>query len=461
MADLKDHIEKALRKQVGTERPLTQYRFLLAVSGGVDSMVMAHLFLELGLSFGVAHFNFQLRGEASDQDAALVEIFCRNHTIPFHVRSEDTYRTAEERRLSVQEAARHLRYQFFEEIGTSHRYDFVCTAHHAHDQLETFFIHLLRGSGLKGLSGIPPRRGNIIRPMLEIPLSEIERYAEKNRISFREDESNRSDAYLRNKIRIHITEPLIAWDDSVLTNAMKSIGFVSEAQEFIEFHMKQFEKEYIHDPLPGIRWFDMGAPGILSDANRFLLREILRESGLYADSITHLLTDPLHHRTGSRFQGQEMDAYFDRGKIWLVQKDLFPSFEEELEVAIDEPVRTPEGDIIRLQKAALDPDIFHWTMEIDPRQVTFPLVVRRWQPGDVIWQGKAPFFRKSVKKILSENRIPFPFKDRVKILADAQGQIISVLGFAKNTKVRVDEKEEGLRLGYQSEFWRKIGSGLD
>lgn len=461
MSCMQEHIRNALQKQLGNDRPLTRYRFLLAVSGGVDSMVMAHLFLELGLPFGIAHFNFQLRGEESDQDAALVEEFCRRHDLPFHLKSENTYQKAEELRRSIQETARHLRYQFFEEIRAEFRYDFVSTAHHAHDQLETFFIHLLRGSGLKGLTGIPPRRGFIIRPMLEIPLSTIERYARDHQVEYREDLSNRSDDYLRNKIRHHITEPLISWDDSVLTNAMKSMEFVSEAQEFIDGQIKEFCKMFVHDPVPGIRWFDFGSPGILSASHRFLLKEFLRDSGLYTDSIDNLLTDPLHHRTGSRFEGQETDAYFDRGKVWLVRKDLFPSHEVHQEMDSGTMIRSEDGDMIYLGEEDRASEFGGRSVKIDPEKISFPLVVRRWQSGDVVWQGKTSFFRKSVKKILSESRIPLPFKERVRILADAQGQILSVLGFADNTKIRISEEEEGLWLGYQSDFWQKIKPVLE
>src|SRR5699024_4931706 len=226
MSKLLLKIEQSLHKLCGSEKPLQKFKFLLAVSGGIDSMVMAHAFSRLSLDFGIAHFNFNLRGEDSEKDASLVETFCRQNHLPFHLKSEDTMATAKHLKMSIQETARHLRYQFFEKTCDQYDYDFICTAHHANDQLETFLIHFIRGSGLKGLTGIPEKRNNILRPLLKIPLNEIEKYAGENHVPYRTDLTNLTDDYLRNKIRHHITEPLINWDDSYLSNTLKSMSFL-------------------------------------------------------------------------------------------------------------------------------------------------------------------------------------------------------------------------------------------
>jgi tRNA(Ile)-lysidine synthase len=177
-------------------------KILLAVRGGADSVVMAELFFRAGYKFGIVHCNFRLRAEESDADEKFVrELALKKYKIPFFVKRFDTKKFAEQHKLSIQEAARELRYAYFEEIRKKEHFSSIATAHHADDSIETFFINLLRGSGISGLSGIPVKQKNIIRPLLFAFRNEIEAYAEKNNITFRTDSSNKDSKYLRNKIR--------------------------------------------------------------------------------------------------------------------------------------------------------------------------------------------------------------------------------------------------------------------
>jgi len=177
-------------------------KILLAVSGGADSVVMAELFYRAGYTFGIIHCNFRLRGEESDADEKFVrELALKKYKSPFFVKRFDTKKVAEQNKLSIQEAARELRYAYFEEIRKKEHFSSIATAHHADDSIETFFINLLRGSGISGLSGIPVKQKNIIRPLLFAFRNEIEAFAEKNNIKYRTDSSNKDSKYLRNKIR--------------------------------------------------------------------------------------------------------------------------------------------------------------------------------------------------------------------------------------------------------------------
>jgi len=177
-------------------------KILLAVSGGADSVVMAGLFHKAGYKFGIIHCNFQLRGEESDADEAFVrDLAVKKYKVPFFVTHFDTKKYAEQHKRSIQEAARELRYTYFEEIRKKEHYSSLATAHHADDNIETFFINLLRGSGISGLAGIPVKQKNIIRPLLFAYRSEIEEYAKKNKLKYRTDSSNKDTKYLRNKIR--------------------------------------------------------------------------------------------------------------------------------------------------------------------------------------------------------------------------------------------------------------------
>ena len=176
-------------------------KIFVAVSGGIDSVVLLDLFHKTNFQIAVAHCNFSLRGTESDEDEKFVAGLAKNYNIDFFVKKFNTKKFSKENGLNIQEAARKLRYDWFNSIAEKHNFDKIAVAHHFDDQAETFFINLFRGSGVSGLRGMPIKRDNIIRPLLFARRAEIEKYAAENKLSFREDSSNFSDKYLRNRIR--------------------------------------------------------------------------------------------------------------------------------------------------------------------------------------------------------------------------------------------------------------------
>ena len=164
-------------------------------------MVCLHIGKKLGLEMGIAHVNFQLRGDESDLDSEMVKKYCTQNKLPFHLLEIDTKKHALDEKLSIQEAARNIRYSFFDSILTDNDYDYIVTAHHQEDNIETLFLHLNRGSGMKGLSGIPSKRNQIIRPLLSVQKKQIIEYANQNKVPYREDSSNKELKYDRNFIR--------------------------------------------------------------------------------------------------------------------------------------------------------------------------------------------------------------------------------------------------------------------
>ena len=218
-------------------------KFLLAVSGGVDSMVLLHLFKVSGLKFEVAHINYKLRGNDSDLDQKLVEEFCIKNNIKYHL-----YQISEKDKKpenSIQLWARKLRYDLFFKILKEANLDFIVTAHHLNDELETFLINLSRGSGIKGLSGIPANENQILRPLLSFSKNEIYEFAKENKIDFREDLSNQKNDYLRNKIRNDIIPNLLETSDSFLKNFEKSISYLNQTRSFIEEKISAIENEIL------------------------------------------------------------------------------------------------------------------------------------------------------------------------------------------------------------------------
>ena len=187
-------------------KPLKQYNFLVAVSGGVDSMVLANLFIQNNLNFSIAHCNFGLRAEESNADQEFILSWSRKNKIKYFSSKFNTIEFCEKSNVSIQEGARNLRYNWFNELKVIHKFDYIVTAHHLDDQLETYLINSMRGTGLKGLLGIPEITSNLFRPLLQILKDEILVYAEVNKIDFREDSSNSKNDYYRNMIRNTIIE---------------------------------------------------------------------------------------------------------------------------------------------------------------------------------------------------------------------------------------------------------------
>src|SRR5687768_15492367 len=204
MQNIQSHpLVSAVRKTLLELGVLPRSRILVGVSGGVDSMVLLHVLNVLEYPIAAAHVNFNLRGNESDEDAALVRQWCQENDTMYFEHYIDTKEYASERKLNTQSAAREIRYQWWKELVASDSFDFVATAHHRDDAIETFFINLFRGTGIKGLKGIPAKRDFFIRPMLRISRTEIEDFASQYNIPFRIDRSNESDDYQRNRIRHH------------------------------------------------------------------------------------------------------------------------------------------------------------------------------------------------------------------------------------------------------------------
>lgn len=429
--------------------------YLLAVSGGMDSMAMLHAFLKLGIDFSVAHFNFKLRGEESDNDQALIEKFCNEHSIRAFIGTENTKTYARQRNLSTQVAARELRYQFFDKLILQYHIDYLCTAHHGNDQLETFFINLLRGSGLKGLTGIPQKRGKIIRPMLWIPHQEIDAYVRQHQIPFHDDHTNQSDEYLRNRIRHQIIEPLTKNNPEFLEKSLHSINLLKEYQGYVEIELDHFRQDHVQNVTDVIQRIRLDKNDINSPSNLFLLKLFLLERGLYPDSVENFLNPSNPRITGNRYLGNGVDMWYDRHQLWLITDKYYQGWDKKdrIKIPLNTNIVLPGGDRLEVSpNPALNDQDNYWSVSFDIRKIKFPLYVRHRQPGDVIMWGSPPYFRKSLKKLLIEKSIPAPFKDRYYVMLDSNHHIIALPGIVTSPKYALPPTpdSESYRLIYHS-----------
>lgn len=214
--------------------PYKECNFVLAISGGVDSMVLANLFLINNLNFSIAHCNFQLRGKESDDDELFINKWCLEKDIKLYNKKFSTEDYCKNNKLTIQMGARELRYEWFRELIDKEKHDFIVTAHHIDDQLETFIINSIRGTGIDGLVGIPDKINKIIRPLLMSSKDQIIEYSKVNKINYREDSSNDKEDYLRNKIRHSVIPYLKSDDDNVLLKFKTTIENLNSTKIFVK-----------------------------------------------------------------------------------------------------------------------------------------------------------------------------------------------------------------------------------
>ncbi len=357
-------------------------RVMVALSGGVDSVVLLHLFIHAGYSVTAAHCNFKLRGDESDADEQMVRDLCTQWDIKLFVKSCPAKSYADTQKLTIQEAARDLRYDFFEKTARQYHFDKIAVAHHADDDLETFFINLFRGSGVQGLKGIPVKRDRIIRPLMFATRYEIEQYARQYKIPWREDSSNRSGKYLRNRIR-HELLPLLEQLATGKAGLLSALRHLKDDAFMLDILLKEEQKKIIEQQGETI----IIHPEKLSPSIPFsrLAYYLFKEYGFNEQDTKDILEARQHQATGKIFYSKDWRLVLDR-KLLLIrpmqtknhQKEYFL---EQNVSSIDEPF---QADITILDPSAIKKEALINKLEafMDLEKLHFPLKIRKWQKGD-------------------------------------------------------------------------------
>ncbi len=419
-------------------------RILLAVSGGVDSMVMLRLFVEGGYSVGVAHCNFQLRGQEAIEDEEMIREVCAELQLPHYNIRFDTAGEMDRTGESVQMAARRLRYTWFGQLCEEHGYDRIAIAHHADDSIETFFINLLRGTGLRGLTGITAINGRVVRPLLFASRKEISDFARTNRVPYREDSSNRSTKYLRNKIRLGLI-PRIREINPRFTQVMSAnVHRLTDAQRFISRSIERIRSEVISHEEGGIEAIDPSRiePGFPVD---FVIYEILSSYYGFRGEVIDDLCHSLHRGgSGKRFCTGDRVAYVDRGHILLAP--LSDCFSCSVKIEADSQrvycgnlaLSVERLDIDDLESLCVPEQI----ALIDADKLTFPLTVRRWQEGDsFIPLGMEG--HKKVSDFLVDEKVSMARKARQFVVLNGS-EIVWVVGRRIDQRYRLSDKSENV-----------------
>jgi len=408
-------------------------RVLLAVSGGIDSMVMSHLFINAGFTTGLAHCNFSLRSDESDMDEELVRSFAAENNIQFFSKRFDTKTYAKEQSISIQMAARELRYNWFETVRRESGFDCIAVAHNLDDNIETLLINLTRGTGITGLTGMRPLSERIVRPLLFATRSRITEYCHINKIPYRDDQSNSETKYTRNKIR-HLVIPVLkeinpSVEYTLNDTALKLAGTNEIATRYMDDLRKRISRVEadrvifsIDDLLP------------LSD-NNTILYELFRPYGL-TGYLTKDLANILHGRTGSQVFTQSHRLLKNRTELIVspVEKNSLRSFEVDNVSGFSEIPFIVSADVITMEPGLKIKGEKHVAL-IDFDTVRFPMVIRPWQRGDHFF----PFGmsgRKKLSDYFIDRKFPVTKKESTMVL-ESDGNIVWIVGERLDNRFRI------------------------
>ncbi len=415
-------------------------KYLLAVSGGVDSMVMCDLFLQAKVVFGVAHCNFQLRPKDADNDEAFVQAWCQQNHIDFFVQKFDTAAYAETQRVSVQVAARDLRYAFFNELLVNEHYDFLVTAHHRDDNIETLLFHFFRGTGLQGLQGIPAVNRQVIRPLLPYPKSEIMHYAINNKIAYREDSSNAKTDYTRNKLRNLIIPQLEEIFPQFTHNMTANMARFTETHIVYHQQIENYRKKLIESRgkdfyIPTRKLKNVVPLSII-------LFELLKPFGFGYDQSQQVL-HLLHSASGRKLQNERYTVLKDRDFLIITPVDTTQSDC----ILIEENTHKIDTGEFELRINHLSHDKTHLqkksdVLQADATDLRYPMILRRWRTGDYMMPlGMKK--KKKIARILIDEKIPLHEKENIWVL-ESEKRIVWLLGLKTDERFKLTPQTKNI-----------------
>lgn len=415
-------------------------KLLVALSGGLDSMVLCHLLLDLGQPFGVAHVNYRLRGQESDEDELFVADMALRWGIPIYSIAYDTAQLAEGSGESIQMIARKLRYAWLEELRASHGYDLIATAHHANDNAETIILNLTKGCGIAGLHGISAKAGNIIRPLIRANRTDLEVFARQEGIRWREDASNAKTQYQRNKIRHEVMPRLTEINPRFIDTMAENASRFRECESLYHFAIQTIRDQVCSMDIHGCERINLLALREFP-APSSVLFELLKPDGFNSDQVEAILQ--YAHHSGRIFQSESRQLLINRGTAILTdmskvghacmeidrsQHEVTLDGQPLLEITFpDRPVGIPSSS----NTALLDLD-----------KLTWPLRLRHWQAGDYFYPLGMSGKRKKLQDFFTNQRLSIDEKLRIWILLTANEEICWILNYRIDERFKITEKTE-------------------
>lgn len=415
-------------------------KLVLGVSGGVDSVVMMHILNSLGFHCIVAHCNFHLRGEESDRDEKSVELWAKKLGLSFEKIDFDTKRYATECKISIEMAARELRYTWFEEIREKHQAQYIAVAHHADDAVETMLLNLIRGTGLRGLKGIEAINGKIIRPMLCSTREQVEKYAESHQLTYVFDSTNAETDFTRNKIRLEILPKLAEINPSIQQTLSETITRLQGTWKVFDGAIESITSDITHKKADKI-YIDINKLKQQKDVKTVLF-EILQPYQFHSD-IVYQITESLENNSGLQFHSPDFILVKDRSYLILSPKTNIGNIGniENTEIEIDNNTSTIQYPFsLHLKtfekdmnfKVSKSTDKVH----IDLSKIKFPLILRKWESGDFFY----PFGMEKSKKVsdfLIDEKVNIIDKQNIWVLTSDK-KIVWIVGMRTDNRFKIN-----------------------
>lgn len=366
-------------------------KIIVGLSGGPDSMALIHLLMELGYKCIAAHCNFHLRGEDSNNDALFVQNWCETHNISFFSIDFDTYSYATQKNISIEMAARELRYNWFEELRIEQKADVVAIGHHKDDSVETILINLIRGTGIKGLIGIPVKKKHIVRPLLAVSRIEVMEYLSAKNIPYVVDQTNEEDIYTRNTLRLKVLPILETINPSVKNSILKTSANLKEVEKIYDRFIKNSIEDVLVDNNINIKKLKSTA------SQQSVLFEILSPLG-FTPSVIEDISDNLDSIPGKLYLSKEYRILKDRDYLLISQINEEEVCDKEF-LIYPESVKRNTPFFLSLKIEDFNPEYIIQkspsVLQVDFDKLTFPLTLRKWKKGD--WF--IPFGMKGRKKL--------------------------------------------------------------
>lgn len=413
-------------------------KVLLAVSGGKDSVLMTHLFNEARFTFGIAHCNFKLRGDESDGDENFTQKLAGQFKVPYFNTTFDTEGFATKHKISIQMAARQLRYDWFEQIRKEHKYDYIALAHHQSDTTETVLLNLIRGTGIAGLHGILPKREKLIRPLLFLGRDEIDALITENKFAFREDSSNSSTKYARNKLRLEVIPKLKELNPHLEETFETNSRRFKELEDFLTIQTEQLRNKTFNILPSGDIYIKLDDLKQL-EPKSLLLYELFKAYN-FSDAVLEDLVQSWQGQPGKVFKSATHSLLLDRNALILTAINT----NDSLETLILKGEKEANWEDVNLKIQEVQATEFKISLSnasafFDEAMLQFPLKLRHWKEGDYFY----PFGMKGKKKLsdfFTGLKIPLTAKKHIPVLENGNGDILWVAGYRSDERYKVTEQ---------------------
>ncbi|MEI6313175.1 MAG: tRNA lysidine(34) synthetase TilS [Bacteroidota bacterium] len=384
---------------------LKKDKLLVAVSGGIDSIVLLHILHHLHYSIQVAHVNFQLRGEESNADESFVKQVCEKLQIPFHTKRVDVKTFALENKGSTQMLARQLRYDWFQELVQEHQLNYIVVAHHANDQSETILQHISKGAGIAGLRGMLPKQNKIVRPFLCIDKNNIQYLAEQLKLKYREDSSNASDKYERNQIR-HQVVPVL---ETINPNLHQSIFHTTHYLNGVEMIYQSYIQKRLNKLVIriGEQSYKAAAKSFAHDGFGLnLLFEWLHPYGFNSEQLNDIYTHVKLGSSGKKFSNIFYQVFVDRKFLFLEAIEAkVVVYKMVNEIPYQSTINQKNIEIKYTDKSSVSFDKKNLAIFLDAEDIQFPITIRHWQEGDYMYPLGMLMKKKKVSDLLINKKI--------------------------------------------------------